>query len=90
MKVLEMMARGLPIVASDLPSTRDILTDGENALLVPPDSPDALAEAIRRLLDDPGLGGQLSQRALDEVEHYAWPRRAERLLGIVDRMLASR
>ena len=58
------MAAGVPIVASDLPSIREVLTDGDNALLVPPDDPDALASAIRRLLVNPGLADRLRAHRL--------------------------
>ncbi|MGH8934736.1 MAG: glycosyltransferase [Acidimicrobiia bacterium] len=50
--VIEAMALGLPIVASDLPSLREVVEEGGNALLVPPGSPVALAGAIAELLDD--------------------------------------
>ena len=84
MKVLEMMSAGVPIVASDLPSIRELLRDGETALLVPPDDPTALAEAVRRLGRDPGLAEALARRAGEAVKAYDWSRRAVRLRELLD------
>src|SRR5207244_3654487 len=50
--LLETLAMARPLVASDRPILRDYVTDEETALLVPPEEPDALAEAIRRVLED--------------------------------------
>ena len=54
-KLFEAMAAGRPIIASDLPTLREILRDGQNALLVDPADPDAWEGAIRRLQDQPEL-----------------------------------
>jgi glycosyltransferase involved in cell wall biosynthesis len=50
--VIEAMALGLPIIASDLDATREVVEEGRNALLVRPSSPHALAEALLELMDD--------------------------------------
>jgi len=73
------MAAGRPIVASDLPSIREILSDNRNALLVEPGNPQALTAAVRRLKEDPALGARIARQALDDVQQYTWERRAERL-----------
>lgn len=52
LKVLESLAAGVPVVASDLPPVREIVTDGVEGRLVPPDRPADLARAIRLLLHD--------------------------------------
>jgi glycosyltransferase involved in cell wall biosynthesis len=79
LKLFEYMAAARPIVSSDLPSIREVLRDGVNALLVPPDSAIDLASAIDRVLNDPALAARLAQAAFDEVPDYSWQRRAERL-----------
>jgi glycosyltransferase involved in cell wall biosynthesis len=56
------LALGKTIVASDLPVFRELLTDHENALLVPPLDPGRLAQAIVTLSRDPGLRAQFAQR----------------------------
>ena len=79
LKLFEYMAAGRAIVASDLPSIREVLHDGVDALLVPPGDPGALGEAIGRLLADRELARRLAAAAAAAVPHYAWDRRAERL-----------
>jgi len=79
LKLFEYMASGRPIVASDLPSIREVLVHERNALLVPPGNPQALTAAIRRLKDDRDLGAALAARAREDVTEYTWEKRAERL-----------
>jgi glycosyltransferase involved in cell wall biosynthesis len=79
LKIFEAMAAGRPIVASDLPSSREILRDGENALLVPPGDAGALAAALRRVLGDDGLARRLAASAWDEAPRYSWAARARAL-----------
>ena len=83
MKLFEYLAAGRPVLASDLPSLREILRDDENALLVPPDDDAALAAGARRLLTEPGLGDRLAEQASLEVHRYAWSVRAERVLAFI-------
>ena len=55
--LVEAMAAGLPVVASDMPGYDEVVTDGVEGLLVPPRDPAALAAAVGTILDDPGPGG---------------------------------
>jgi glycosyltransferase involved in cell wall biosynthesis len=67
--LLEAAACGRPIVATDVPGCREIALSGVNALLVPPDDPRALAEAIGRLADDAALRqrfGAAGRRLVEE------------------------
>jgi len=57
---LEALASGTPLVATNVRGLRELLFDGENALLVP-EEPEALAAALRRVLDDPELAARLSE-----------------------------
>ncbi len=90
LKLFDYMAAGVPIVASDLPALREVLVDGENALLVPPGGPRALAHAISRLLADPLLADRLRGRAFQDVRAYTWDRRAERIIEAVEPLIPSR
>ncbi len=82
-KIYEFMAARRPIVASDLQSIREILTDEGNALLVRPDDPCALAAGIRRIRETPGLARHLAEKAYGEASAYTWERRAERVTEFV-------
>lgn len=80
LKAFEAMAAGLPLVVADLPSLRELFTDGEDARLFVADDVDALAAALAEVMGDAelrmGLGRRLGARA---VEH-TWDARAARLL----------
>ena len=79
LKIFEAMAAGRPIVASDLPSSREVLSDGENALLVPPGDVSALAGALRRVLADGDLARRLAGAAWEAAPRYSWDARARAL-----------
>ncbi|MCX7823834.1 MAG: glycosyltransferase family 4 protein [Syntrophobacterales bacterium] len=70
--LLEAMAAGKPIVTTDLPPHRKILKPGETALLVPPKDPEALAEAIEELLNNPQwaeeMGKKVAEIALEKYD----------------------
>jgi len=88
LKLFEYMAAEVPIVASDLPSIREILRDRENALLVPPGDADALANAIGELLTDAGLAAKLATRARQDVEDYTWDRRARAIMTVLEEVVS--
>ena len=79
LKLLEAMASGRAVVASDLPSLREVLKNDENALLVPPGEPQALAAAIQRLAKDPEMATRLAARAIEDVKRYSWEERGRKL-----------
>ncbi len=72
--LLEAMAAGLPIVATPVGSAPDLLRDGESALLVPAESPDSIAAAIRRLLDDDAFRARIGAGAREVAETCTWSR----------------
>lgn len=61
--IYEALACGVPVVASELPGTAEVIRDGENGLLVPPGDPEALARAMERLITDEPLRSRLSTNA---------------------------
>ena len=61
--VLEAMAMGLPIVASDLPAIREMVVDGESATLVPPSSPGEFASAVESISGDRSFAHRLGEAA---------------------------
>ena len=89
LKLFEYMAAERPIVASDLPSLREVLHDERNALLVAPDDPNALAAAVTRLLADSALAARLAQAARLEVESRTWTQRAAAIREFLESTPAS-
>ena len=69
---LEAMACGLCVVSTNVGGLPYLLTDEQDALLVPPNDPAALAAAVRRLLTEPELAGRLSQNARCKAERHDW------------------
>ena len=65
--VLEYLAAGLPTVASRVGGNAEIIQDGKTGLLVPPNNPSALAEALLRLLRDPDFAETLGNRGREYV-----------------------
>ncbi len=76
-KAFQALACGTPLVTADTPAARELLVDGESALLVPPGDPEALAAALRRLATEPELGPRLSTGGLAAYRERA----SEAVLG---------
>ena len=81
LKIFDYMAAGRPIVAPDQPNIREILTDGETALLFDPADDGAMWTCVRRLIDDAALRARLGQAARAELERrdYTWAGNARRV-----------
>jgi Glycosyltransferase len=76
-KVFQALACGTPVITADTPAARELLADGESALLVPPGDARALAEAIRRLAQD----AKLAQRIADGGHAAYRAQASEAILG---------
>ena len=90
--LLEAMAAGAPIVASDIHGYKGVVRRGREGLLVPPHEPKELAKAIARLLADPALRAEMSAAGRLRAEAFSWPRvaaRVEDYYGFVIRRLAA-
>jgi glycosyltransferase-like protein len=70
--VLEAMSAGRPVITSDLPVFREYLAPGRDALLVPVDSPAALAEALTSVLGDPKLAERLREAGRIVAARFTW------------------
>ncbi|HUL51208.1 MAG TPA: glycosyltransferase [Candidatus Nitrosotalea sp.] len=82
MKMFEYMAAGRPIVATNFPSVREVLRDGENAILVEPGSADSLRSGLVRALESPESAALGRQAQLD-VRNLTWLKRAAEILRFV-------
>lgn len=82
MKLFEYMASGTPIIASDLPSIREILNE-EVSFFFEPDNPRNLADTINKVLSDYTNSEKVGKNAQTESEKYSWDKRAEDVLGFV-------
>ena len=85
--VLESMASGVPVVSTDVGGVPFILEHGRTGLLVPPGDAQAMAAALYRLLTDEALWQSLATASQAEVQRYAWPQVAARLLGVYRRAI---
>ncbi len=85
--VLEAMRQGVPVVTSDRSSLPEVA--GDAAILVDPEDPAALAEAMRRVLDEAGLGAAMAQAGLRQAQRFSWERCAEETLATYREALAT-
>ncbi|MBU0512919.1 MAG: glycosyltransferase [Chloroflexi bacterium] len=89
--ILEAMAASLPVVATAVGGTPEVVLDGVTGLLVPPRDPDALAKAILRLLGDPGLRLRMGQAGRERVEkHFAISETVRKTEALYQKLLAEK
>lgn len=90
LKIVESLAAGVPVVASDLPPVREIMTDRVEGRLVAPDRPSELARAIRVLLHCPGLRAEMSAAAKRRAESsLTWSHSVGTLTALYQRLGVS-
>jgi phosphatidylinositol alpha-mannosyltransferase len=82
--LVEAMAAGLPVVASNLPGYSEVVRPGREALLVPPRNANAIARATASLLDDPRLAARLGQAGRLRARTFSWHRVAARVERIYE------
>ncbi len=83
LKLFEYMAAEKPIIASDLPSIREVVNN-ENAVLVKSNDSHLLAEAIKKLSVDKRLSLQIATQAGLEVKKYSWEKRAKAIIAFIN------
>lgn len=87
--LLEASAQGLPIVATAVGGVPEMVHDGVDALLAPPDDPAALAGAIVRILSEPGLAERLSAAAIANAQRFTWPALRPQVAAVYSQALAG-
>jgi glycosyltransferase involved in cell wall biosynthesis len=80
--LLEAMASGTPVIASNKGGTPEIISSGENGILFAPEDADALAKAILALSRDSDLRKRISDNALKTVTKYSWENIAEKYVSL--------
>ncbi len=87
--VLEAFAHGRPVVATPVAGVRDLVRDGVNGILVPPNDPRALRDALARLAHERGLAARLGRAGRETAEAFAWARVRPRLETQLERWSGS-
>jgi phosphatidyl-myo-inositol alpha-mannosyltransferase len=87
--LVEAMAAGLPIVASDIPGYDEVVTNGVEGLLVPPRDPGAVARAAGTILDDPGLAARLTTAGRARAKTFDWSVVGARIEELYRRAVAT-
>jgi phosphatidylinositol alpha-mannosyltransferase len=85
--LLEGMAAGTPVVASDIEGYRNVARADVDALLVPPGNVTALRNALRQVFDNPGLRNRLMVAGRERADEFSMARLAERYLELYERVL---
>ena len=85
--ILEAMASGVPVIAANSGGVPEIIKDGENGLLIPPRSPEALSQAILKILNDKNFAARLAMEGLNTVKYYTARRMAEAVENIYRKVI---
>jgi len=88
--LLEAMAAGLPIVASNIDGFAGVLTHGVEGLLVRPEDAQALADALIELLRDPDRSNAMAQRGRERAQYFSWDRVSQQVLSYYERLIYER
>jgi len=76
--LIEAMCLGKPVICTNVGGVPEVVKDGINGVLVPPKSPEHVAEALERLLTDSELRRKLGKAAAESVKDYTWSKIAEK------------
>ncbi len=88
--IMEGMQRGVPIIATDISGTRELITDQINGLLVPPRNPSALAEAILFALKHPQATRQMAEAGLETSQAFTIEQVAKKFELLYEELIKSR
>jgi phosphatidyl-myo-inositol alpha-mannosyltransferase len=88
--LLEAMAAGLPVVASDIPGYRTVMKDSRQGRLVPPGDAFALADTLGTLLANPALCRAMAAEGRRTAQEYSWPAVGRQILDVYEAVLRER
>ena len=88
--LLEAMACGTPVVASNIDGFASVITNGEEGFLVPPKNAEKLAVTLARTLADSELRAHMGATGLETAQRYSWHRVSQRLLSYYERLLEAK
>jgi starch synthase len=83
--ILEAMAGGTPVIATNVGGIPDLVKDHRNGLLVPPADPDTLAESIQSVVSNPRMARKLADEGRRTAMRFTWERMAEKTLKVYER-----
>ncbi len=85
--LIEAMAAGTPLVATNIEGYSSVITNEKNGLLVPPKNPEAIAKAIARIIEDKKLTKKLIATGKNDVKQYKWTTVADQVLKVYENQL---
>ncbi|MBY9009570.1 MAG: glycosyltransferase family 4 protein [Candidatus Lokiarchaeota archaeon] len=89
-RILEAMGCGAPVIASSVSAIPEIITDGENGLLISPGDSNELTECIIKLLDDPILSKKISQEGRKTVlEKFNWKKNSNKIMNFYEEVISD-
>ena len=86
-KLFDYLSRGIPVVASDFPSIRNFISEGNEGLFVPPEHPEALAAAIKKIFADEETYEAFHARARKSSIKYLWEHQARNMIAQIEKCL---
>ena len=88
---LEAMACATPVIASDIPGVNNVMEVGKSGLIVPKENPQALADAIIKIIGDPALAAAMGRRGRELVEKkYNWDVIGKQIEGVYKELIAKK
>ncbi|NTV45746.1 MAG: glycosyltransferase family 4 protein [Chlorobiales bacterium] len=88
-KLFDYLSRGVPVIASDLPSLRDFVKEGAEGEFVPPENPEALADSIRKIFASEEIYEGYHQRAMNAATNYLWDKQAAKMIEAIRNCLTK-
>jgi len=85
--LVEAMAAGRALIASDIPAYREVLAESAAGVLVPPGDAQALSNALSQVAAQPGLAAELGSHGLERAQDFAWPAIARAILDVYERAI---